>query len=63
MKQKQYKNFKYDLTWNTSMNMTVWIAHGIVNGKFLLVHSAVSEETCIAKMEEKIESEVIAHQI
>ena len=63
MKTIKYKNFTYSLIWDGSMSVTTYIAHGNINGQYLLVHSATSEEDCIAKMEAKIESEVIAHQI
>ncbi len=63
MKTIKYKNFSFSLIWDTSMNVTTYIAYGTVNGQFLLVHSATSEEDCIKKMGDEIESRVIAHQI
>ena len=63
MKTIKYKNFSYSLVWDTAMNVTTYVAYGTVNGEFLLVHSATSEQACIDKMNLEIESKIIAHQI
>lgn len=63
MKTIKYKNFSFSLIWDTAMNVVTYIAYGTINGQFLLVHSATSEGACIEKMQNEIETEVIAYQI
>jgi hypothetical protein len=63
MKTIKYLNFKFTLTWDTYGNYTTWIAFGTINGLFLLVHTGVSEQACITKMEGEIDEKVVAHQI